>query len=105
MEFSKIEDAIEDIRQGKMILVVDDENRENEGDLVIAADKITPEAINFMAVHARGLICLPMRPRVSGRVWRYWRSSSASPARPWPHGCHWPSSTHRIRRRCVYRVR
>ena len=60
MEFSKIEDAIEDIRQGKMILVVDDENRENEGDLVIAADKITPEAINFMAVHARGLICLPM---------------------------------------------
>lgn len=60
MEFSKIEDAIEDIRQGKMIIVVDDEDRENEGDIIIAADKITPEAINFMATHARGLICMPM---------------------------------------------
>ena len=60
MEFSKIEDAIEDIRQGKMIIVVDDEDRENEGDIIVAADKITPEAINFMATHARGLICMPM---------------------------------------------
>jgi len=60
MGFSKIEDAIEDIRQGKMIVVVDDENRENEGDVIIAADKVTPEAINFMAIHARGLICMPI---------------------------------------------
>lgn len=60
MGFSKIEDAIEDIRQGRMIVVVDDENRENEGDVIIAADKVTPEAINFMAIHARGLICMPI---------------------------------------------
>ena len=60
MGFSKIEDAIEDIRQGKMIVVVDDEDRENEGDVIIAADKVTPEAINFMATYARGLICMPV---------------------------------------------
>lgn len=58
--FNKIEDAIEDIKQGKMIIVVDDENRENEGDLVMAAEKVTPEAINFMAKFGRGLICVPM---------------------------------------------
>ncbi|NKB46699.1 MAG: bifunctional 3,4-dihydroxy-2-butanone-4-phosphate synthase/GTP cyclohydrolase II [Legionellales bacterium] len=55
-----IEQAIEDIRQGKMIILVDDENRENEGDLCMAADLVTPEAVNFMAKYARGLICLPM---------------------------------------------
>lgn len=59
MKFNTIEEAIEDIKQGKMIIVVDDEDRENEGDLVIAAEKATPEAINFMAKHARGLICMP----------------------------------------------
>ena len=58
--FHNIEDAIEDIRQGKMIIVVDDENRENEGDFVMASDMVTPEAINFMAVHGRGLICTPI---------------------------------------------
>lgn len=58
--FSKIEAALEDIRAGRMVIVVDDENRENEGDLTIAAEKITPEAINFMARHGRGLICMPM---------------------------------------------
>jgi len=58
--FAKIEDAREDIRAGGMVIVVDDENRENEGDLTIAAEKITPEAINFMARHGRGLICMPM---------------------------------------------
>ncbi|MGH2996137.1 MAG: bifunctional 3,4-dihydroxy-2-butanone-4-phosphate synthase/GTP cyclohydrolase II [Gaiellaceae bacterium] len=56
--FGTIEEAIEDIRQGKFVVVVDDENRENEGDLTIAAQFATPEAINFMATHARGLICL-----------------------------------------------
>ncbi|MGL5514998.1 MAG: bifunctional 3,4-dihydroxy-2-butanone-4-phosphate synthase/GTP cyclohydrolase II [Sporomusa sp.] len=60
MEFNTIEQAIEDIKNGKMVLVIDDEDRENEGDLVIAAEKATPEAINFMATHARGLICMPI---------------------------------------------
>jgi len=58
--FASIEDAIEAIRDGKMIIVVDDEDRENEGDLTIAAEKVTPEAINFMAKFGRGLICIPM---------------------------------------------
>lgn len=60
MGFSAIEDAIEDIRQGKMVVVVDDEDRENEGDIIIAAEHVTPEAINFMATYAKGLICTPM---------------------------------------------
>ncbi|MEW5975519.1 MAG: 3,4-dihydroxy-2-butanone-4-phosphate synthase [Acidobacteriota bacterium] len=58
--FSSIEEAIEDIRNGKIVIVVDDEDRENEGDLTIAAEKATPEVINFMALHGRGLICLSM---------------------------------------------
>jgi len=60
MDFSKIERAVEDIMNGKFVIVVDSEERENEGDLVIAAEKITPEKINFMIKHARGLICVPM---------------------------------------------
>lgn len=60
--FDSIEDALKDVRDGKMIILVDDEDRENEGDLVIAADRVTPEAINFMAKHARGLICLALTP-------------------------------------------
>jgi len=60
MKFDKIEDAIEDIRQGKMIVVVDDEDRENEGDLVMAAQLVTPESVNFMAKYGRGLICAPL---------------------------------------------
>jgi 3,4-dihydroxy 2-butanone 4-phosphate synthase/GTP cyclohydrolase II len=55
-----IEEAVADIRDGRMIIIVDDEDRENEGDLVCAAEKVTPEIINFMARHARGLICLPL---------------------------------------------
>jgi 3,4-dihydroxy 2-butanone 4-phosphate synthase / GTP cyclohydrolase II len=58
--FAAIEDAVEAVRQGKMIIVVDDEDRENEGDLTIAAEKVTPDVINFMATYGRGLICLPM---------------------------------------------
>src|ERR1700740_2862227 len=57
-----MKEAIEDIRQGKMVVVVDDEDRENEGDLTIAAQFVTPDAINFMAKHARGLICLALTP-------------------------------------------
>src|SRR6202453_3278123 len=60
--FARVADAIAAIRVGKMVIVVDDEDRENEGDLTIAAEKITPEAINFMARHGRGLICLAMMP-------------------------------------------
>ncbi len=60
MPLAKIEDAVRDVRGGKMIIIVDDEDRENEGDLVFAAEKTTPEMVNFMAVHGRGLICLPM---------------------------------------------
>lgn len=60
MIFNTIEEAIEDLKQGKMIVAVDDEDRENEGDLIMAAEKTTPEAINFMAKFARGLICTPM---------------------------------------------
>src|SRR3984957_11237310 len=58
--FASIEEAVEDIRQGKMIVLVDDEDRENEGDLTMAAEKVTPEAINFMAKFGRGLICLTL---------------------------------------------
>jgi 3,4-dihydroxy 2-butanone 4-phosphate synthase / GTP cyclohydrolase II len=58
--FASIDDALKAVRDGRMIIVVDDEDRENEGDLTIAAEKITPEAINFMATHGRGLICMPM---------------------------------------------
>ena len=59
-EFSTIEDALEDVGQGKMIVIVDDEDRENEGDLMIAAEQVTPEIINFMAKFGRGLICLTL---------------------------------------------
>ena len=60
MSLSSISEAIEDIKTGKFVIIVDDENRENEGDLAMAAEKVTTEAINFMALHARGLICLPI---------------------------------------------
>ena len=56
----RIEAALEDIRQGKMVILVDDEDRENEGDLTMAAEKVTPETINFMAKYGRGLICLSL---------------------------------------------
>jgi 3,4-dihydroxy 2-butanone 4-phosphate synthase/GTP cyclohydrolase II len=60
IKLNTIEEAIEDIRQGKIIIVVDDEDRENEGDFLAAADKVTPEMINFMATHGKGLICTPL---------------------------------------------
>lgn len=59
-KFNKIEEAIEDIREGKIVVVIDDEDRENEGDLLMAAEKVTPEAINFMATYGKGLICMPL---------------------------------------------
>jgi len=60
MKLHSIEEVVDDLRSGKMIIVVDDEDRENEGDLLMAAEKVTPEAINFMATHGRGLICMPI---------------------------------------------
>ncbi|MCA1905261.1 MAG: bifunctional 3,4-dihydroxy-2-butanone-4-phosphate synthase/GTP cyclohydrolase II [Desulfarculus sp.] len=62
MALASIEAAIQDIKDGKMVILVDDEDRENEGDLTMAAEKVTPEAINFMATHGRGLICLSLTP-------------------------------------------
>lgn len=64
MAVSPIEEVIEDIQAGKMVILVDDEDRENEGDLCMAAEAVTPEAINFMATHGRGLICLAMSPDI-----------------------------------------
>ncbi|MEJ2740479.1 MAG: 3,4-dihydroxy-2-butanone-4-phosphate synthase, partial [Dehalococcoidia bacterium] len=60
MTLATIKEAIEEIQAGRFIIIVDDTNRENEGDLAIAAEKITPDAINFMAKNARGLICMPV---------------------------------------------
>ena len=60
MPFCSVEEAISEVQSGRFIIILDDENRENEGDLMMAAEKVTPEAINFMARHARGLICMPM---------------------------------------------
>ena len=62
MQHRHIEQAIKDIRAGKLVIVADDEDRENEGDLIGAAEKVTPEMINFMAMHARGLIRLTLTP-------------------------------------------
>ena len=60
MTLSSVEEVIEDIKAGRMVIIVDDEDRENEGDLAMAAEMVTPESINFMATHGRGLICVPM---------------------------------------------
>jgi len=68
MTVSTIEEAIEDIRSGKMIILVDDEDRENEGDLCMAAQMVTPEAVNFMATHGRGLICITLTPEQIERL-------------------------------------
>ncbi len=68
MSIVKIEDALVDLRQGGMIILVDDEDRENEGDLTMAAEKVTPEAINFMAKYGRGLICLSLAPDIVDRL-------------------------------------
>lgn len=67
-QFSSIEQAVEDIKNGKMVIVIDDPGRENEGDLIIAAEKTTPEAVNFMVKHARGLVCMPMEGRDLDRL-------------------------------------
>lgn len=68
IQLDRIEDAIADIRAGKIVIVVDDEDRENEGDFICAAEKITPEIINFMAMHGRGLICTPITSAIASRL-------------------------------------
>ncbi|MCX6609693.1 MAG: 3,4-dihydroxy-2-butanone-4-phosphate synthase, partial [Acidobacteria bacterium] len=68
MPFDSIESAIADFRAGKMVVIVDDEDRENEGDLTLAADAVTPDLINFMAVHGRGLVCLAMAPELCDQL-------------------------------------
>lgn len=68
MPISGIEEALEDLKEGKLIIVVDDEDRENEGDLILMAEKVTPEAINFMAMYGRGLICLAIAPEIAERL-------------------------------------
>lgn len=68
MPLSSVEEAISDIRKGRMVIVVDDEDRENEGDLTMAAEHVTPEAINFMAKFGRGLICLPLAPELVDKL-------------------------------------
>src|SRR3989339_2000022 len=68
MPVSEIEKVLEDLRQGRMIILVDDESRENEGDLTMAAEKVTPEAINFMAKYGRGLICLSLAPEIVDKL-------------------------------------
>ncbi|MCS7047012.1 MAG: bifunctional 3,4-dihydroxy-2-butanone-4-phosphate synthase/GTP cyclohydrolase II [Gemmataceae bacterium] len=67
-EFASIDEVIAELKAGKMIVLVDDEQRENEGDLVIAAEKVTPEAINFMLLHARGILCLAMSAEICDRL-------------------------------------
>jgi 3,4-dihydroxy 2-butanone 4-phosphate synthase/GTP cyclohydrolase II len=68
MQFDTVEEALEDIRQGKMVIVADDEDRENEGDLVCAAQAVTPEIVNFMAIHGRGLICVTLTAAHADRL-------------------------------------
>ena len=65
MEFNTVEEALEELRNGKIILVTDDEDRENEGDFICAAEFATTENINFMAMHGKGLICMPMSEKRS----------------------------------------
>src|SRR5205807_5307557 len=60
LEFDMVDDVVKDVAKGKLVIVTDDADRENEGDLVMAAEKATPKAVNFMAMHGRGLICVPI---------------------------------------------
>jgi len=67
-EFSQIDEALQALREGRIIIVVDDQDRENEGDFVAAADKVTPQVIEFMITHGRGLVCMPILPEVAARL-------------------------------------
>ena len=69
-EFSTVEEAIEQIRNGKIVIVVDDEERENEGDMVLAAERVTPEHVNFISKYARGLVCLALTQQTPA-TWKW----------------------------------
>jgi hypothetical protein len=87
--FSSIEEGIAEIAAGRMLVVVDDEDRENEGDLLMAAEMVTPEAVNFMITHARGLVCLPLTGQ---RLSESGSGGSFNPAREYLHaGTRLPS--------------
>ena len=79
---TSIEEAIDLIHQGQMIILVDDENRENEGDLVVAAEKITPEIVAFMATYGRGLICLTITEEGDGFDYRFYLDCTLTTDRP-----------------------
>ena len=67
-EFSKIEDALQALAEGRVVIVVDDEERENEGDFIAAAERVTPETIKFMITHGRGQLCMPIMPEIANRL-------------------------------------
>ena len=68
MELNSIEEVVEDLKKGKCVVIMDDENRENEGDVICAAEFATTENVNFMASYARGLICMPMAPEYTDKL-------------------------------------
>lgn len=75
MAFNSTEEIIEDLKAGKMVIIMDDEDRENEGDLVMAAEAVTPQAINFMVKYGRGLVCLPITEERANRL-KLWPQST-----------------------------
>ena len=86
LKLNRIEEAIEDFREGKFVIVVDDEDRENEGDLIIAAEKITAEKVNFMLKYARGVLCAPS-PSSAARNWNCpirWKTTPPCSEHPLP---------------------
>ena len=85
-EYSRIDDALQALRDGRVIIVVDDEDRENEGDFVAAAEKVTPEIVAFMITHGRGLFCMPILPEVADRL--QLRPDGRSQHRPAPDAVH-----------------
>ena len=83
-QFSTVDEALEDLKNGKIILVADDEDRENEGDMICAAEFATTENVNFMATHAKGLICMPMSEEICRRLQFLsimWKQRQAFPQR------------------------
>ena len=82
VRLNSIEEAVEDFKEGKFVIVVDDEDRENEGDLIIAAEKIDADKVNFMLKHARGVLCAPIT--ISRCDEQYLLTTELRPSKPWP---------------------
>ena len=118
LRLNNIEEAIEDFREGKFVIVVDDEDRENEGDLICAAEKITPDMVNFMLKYARGVLCAPITISRSEELdlprWTSWRdallayrlTTALPPFRLWPTQRLRlrPSDALAISTRCMHRI-